>query len=521
FYLPQFHAIKENDEWWGPGFTEWTGVSTLKKQFEKHQAPYLPADLGFYDILSRDTRRKQGELAKQYGVYGFCYYFYWFSGKRILERPLELMLREREPDMPFCLCWANEPWSRRWDGSEQDVLIAQHHDIEGDLAILDDLAPFFADDRYIRIDGKALFVIYRMSLMAEPRAFVMRLRQAALERGLGELFICNVMSFGDTDPTAFGCDAAVEFPPHNTPARGVDWGELGVPPSFKGQIYDYASLLELSASEIRPFAYFPGAMPRWDNTARKGATGHLFAHSTPELFEAWLRSAGKRALEQWPDTPLVFINSWNEWGEGAHLEPDRLTGRRYLESVRRVASADPRPALAKPSDSDEAAMLAALTAENQLLSRRLADLQVLTAPECITPGFPETLASLDHDANGVACIDGVNVQERRRLFSAARAKTLHIRGWHFSRTVGEDEGGYAYLILTNPQTRKSYFTSILHHFERPDVAEAHGVPVERATGFELRVDCSAVEPGTYAMRIVETRGRIASHLDPGARLTLT
>ncbi|MES1202421.1 MAG: glycoside hydrolase family 99-like domain-containing protein [Pseudomonadota bacterium] len=520
FYLPQFHAIKENDEWWGPGFTEWTGVSTLKKQFEKHQAPYQPADLGFYDILSRDTRRKQGELAKQYGIYGFCYYFYWFSGKRILERPLELMLREREPNLPFCFCWANEPWSRRWDGSEQDVLMAQNHETESDLAILDDLAPYFADDRYIRIDGKPLFIIYRMSLMPQARTFVSRLREEARARGLGELHICNVMSFGDTDPSKFGCDAAVEFPPHNTPALGANFAELGVPPTFTGQIYDYESLVELSLAERRPFPYFPGTMPRWDNTARKGAAGHVYAHSSPDLFEAWLRSAAKRSLEQHPETPLVFINSWNEWGEGAHLEPDRATGRRYLDAVRRVASADPRPAPSKKAQSDETATIAALTEENRLLSRRLAELSSLTAPESVTPGFPETLASLEHDANGAAHIDAVNIQEARKAYSAPRNRIVHMRGWHFSRTVAEDGGGFSYLVLTNAQTRKSYFAMILENGVREDVAAAHTLDLKRATGFDIRIDCAIMEPGTYSIRVIETRGGVASHLDTGARLTL-
>ena len=287
--------------------------------------PNVPADLGFYDLRVKETRRRQGELARQYGIYGFCYYFYWLAGRRILEQQLELMLAEREPNLPFCLCWANEHWSRRWDGSDKEMLIEQTHDAEGDVAILDDLMPYFEDDRYIRIDGKPVLVLYHATMMPDPAGFVAKLREAAQARGLPGLFVCAVMSFGTTDPRPLGCDAAVEFPPHNT-VNPAQWSreELDAPPAFAGKIYDYAAYVERKVAEPVPdFPYFPGVMPRWDNSARKGEGGYIFHEVSPDDYEVWLRHAAERTLRLNKEAPLVFINSWNEWGEGAHLEPDR------------------------------------------------------------------------------------------------------------------------------------------------------------------------------------------------------
>src|SRR6266852_4642819 len=330
FYLPQFHPTPQNDAWWGPGFTEWTNVACHEKIFPSHVAPNLPADLGFYDIRLKEVRQAQAELAMLYGVYGFCYYFYWFNGKRILEKPLELILRDGGPDMPFCLCWANETWSRRWDGSEEEVLLQQTHDADEDTAILDDLSPFFEDPRYIRVDGKPLLLIYRINLMPYPAKFVTQLREKAVQAGLFELYVCSAMIFGFEDPRPYGCDAAVGFPPHGTIADEVSRNVLDVPDDFTGKIYDMRTAFEYAVGQTHAFPHFLGVMARWANTARRGKAGHPYHYADPKIFEAWMRLAGRRAREMNPSAPFVFINSWNEWGEGAYLEPDRRYGRRYL-----------------------------------------------------------------------------------------------------------------------------------------------------------------------------------------------
>ncbi len=293
FYLPQYHRIPENDAWWGEGFTDWTNVTAAKPLYPGHVIPNLPGELGAYDLLSRDVRAAQAELAREHGVYGFCYYFYWFGGRRLLERPLELMLEEGQPDLPFALCWANEPWTRRWDGREQDVLMPQHHDRVGDLAILDDLMPYFEDSRYIRIDGRPLLLVYRQGLMPDAPGFASDLRAEAVRRGLPGLFLCNVLSIGDIERCAPGFDAAVEFPPHGTIGKELRARDLGADRAFRGHIYDYAStVLSAVARPIPSFPCFPGVMPRWDNTARKGLRAHIFHGSTPRALRAVAAEGG-------------------------------------------------------------------------------------------------------------------------------------------------------------------------------------------------------------------------------------
>src|SRR5262245_26236377 len=214
FYLPQFHPIPENDEWWGPGFTEWTNVKRATPQFVGHHQPDFPGELGFYDLRTPEVQVRQGELANEFGIHGFCYYIYWFGGRRLLERPLEILLADPRIDRPFCLCYANPSWTRRWDGQEQDRLITQQHTPDDDLAFIRSLFPFFRDSRYIRIDGRPLLIVYVTRLYPDMRATAARWQQACREAGIGPLFLTRVETSGPlTPPAEMGFDAACEFPP--------------------------------------------------------------------------------------------------------------------------------------------------------------------------------------------------------------------------------------------------------------------------------------------------------------------
>jgi lipopolysaccharide biosynthesis protein len=348
FYLPQFHPIPENDEWWGRGFTEWTNVTQGRPTFPGHHQPHLPADLGFYDLRLPEARAAQAELAAAFGVHGFCWYHYWFHGTRLLQRPFEEVLASGEPDFPFCLCWANEAWTRAWDGRSGDVLMAQRHSEEDDLAHLRWLAGAFADPRHIRVDGKPLFLVYRARRLPDARRTVETWRQEASRLGIGELYLCRVESYSDEhgDPADLGFDAAVEFQP--------DWRNLGAPRRQGGawraaralrlssrgyaeRVYDYDTVVDrMLARPPVEYRRFPCVMPSWDNTPRAKRERVVMHGASPDGYERWLRAVLSR--EEGED-PLVFVNAWNEWAEGNHLEPDQRFGRGYLEATRRALTA--------------------------------------------------------------------------------------------------------------------------------------------------------------------------------------
>jgi glycosyltransferase involved in cell wall biosynthesis len=337
FYLPQFHPIPENDEWWGKGFTEWTHVSRATPQFVGHYQPRLPGELGFYDLRLPEIQKHQVELAKKYGIFGFCFHYYWFGGKCLLDQPLKQFLNNPDLDFPLCLCWANENWTRRWDGLDHEVLIAQAHSPEDDLAFIKSLEPAFRDRRYIRVNGQPLLVIYRPSLLPDPRETAHRWRDYCTKSHLGGLYLVAVQAFETLDPRPLGFDAAVEFPPHKlgqgAPVLNSQMDIVN--PDYQGFIFDYSYLVESARKISRSdFTLFRGVCPSWDNEARKPGKGMTYQNSTPALYQEWLAEACRFALkESDPDKRLVFINAWNEWSEGAYLEPDRRYGYAYLQAT--------------------------------------------------------------------------------------------------------------------------------------------------------------------------------------------
>ena len=348
FYLPQFHPIPENDRWWGKGFTEWTNVTKATPLFPGHRQPHLPADLGFYDLRLPEVREEQARMARQYRIHGFCYYHYWLHGKRLLEMPVDEILRTGKPDFPFCLCWANHNWTRNWDDGNRELFIEQRYSMEDHFQHIRWLAKPFLDERYIRVDGKPLFLIFRASAIRHLSAMVDLWRKQARALGVGEIFLAELEpQFGPEriDPRAKGLDAVVEFQPdfsmllkepERCAAAGID--SLAAPRgprSLPHHVFDYGEMTRrMRAKETPSYPYYRCVTPGWDNTARRRRDGVIIHGSTPELYEQWLAEVVAESRLADPKEPMVFLNAWNEWAEGNHLEPCREWGHQYLRATR-------------------------------------------------------------------------------------------------------------------------------------------------------------------------------------------
>ncbi len=337
FFLTQFHPIPQNDAWWGKGFTEWTNVTKARPLFDGHDQPHLPTDFGFYDLRVRATRHEQIEVAKQHGIDGFCYHYYWFSGTRLLNQPLDDMLLDAESDMPFCLCWANENWTRRWDAAEHEILIAQRYLPDDDLNFIKSLIPFFSDSRYIRIDGSPFLIVYRPQHLPDAKKTAKVWRDYCRLIGVGEIHLCAALTHGNLDYAQFGFDSGVEFPPHNIQSNNIA-EQISFYEPFRGYVADYADIAQtyLDKEYVHPNV-FRGVFPAWDNTARTGNRGVVIRNSSPVNYEYWLAESIARTVNGFPGRErFVFINAWNEWAEGCHLEPDRKYGRSFLEATKRA-----------------------------------------------------------------------------------------------------------------------------------------------------------------------------------------
>jgi len=307
FYLPQFHPIPENDEWWGEGFTEWSNVRQAKKLFASHYQPRTPGELGYYDLRDRAVQMRQIELAKLYGVGGFCFYFYWFGGKRLLETPLLNYLKDTSLDLPFCLCWANENWSRRWDGLDSEILIKQAHSSEDDLAFIEYISRYMRDTRYIRIDGRPLLLVYRPSLLPSARETTERWRNWCRTHGIGEIYLAYTQSFDKVDPKKYGFDAAIEFPPNNSEPPNLTYKMDQVNSAFTGTIYDWSIFLERSENYKQTgYKLFRSVNTAWDNTARRKLASTIFINSSPESYRIWL----KHAIEDTLIIPIIMMRNW-------------------------------------------------------------------------------------------------------------------------------------------------------------------------------------------------------------------
>jgi len=338
FYLPQFHPFAQNDAWWGTGFTEWRNVTRALPQFEGHVQPRLPADLGFYDLRNPQVMRDQARLATDHGIGAFCFYFYWFSGQTLMESPLRQWLADASIALPFCLCWANENWTRRWDGRNHDVLIGQQHTPEDDLAFIAHVAEYLRDRRALKVDGRPMLLVYRPQLLPDPKATAQRWRDWCRNHDIGEIHLAYVQSFERPDPREIGFDSAVEFPPNVVNPTSLSANQLLINPDYAGDVRDWRELAaESLAAPARPYRLHPGVNPGWDNEARRPGRGRVLLHASPRAYGDWLHATIHGRLADTPvDQRLVFINAWNEWAESAVLEPDQRLGHAWLAATRRA-----------------------------------------------------------------------------------------------------------------------------------------------------------------------------------------
>ncbi|TKB98624.1 glycosyltransferase WbsX family protein [Pedobacter cryophilus] len=349
-YLPQFHPFTENDEWWGKGFTEWTNVTKAKPLFKGHYQPHLPSDLGFYDLRLITTHLEQIKLAKQHGIEGFCYYHYWFNGKRLMNEALDIVLKN-DLNFPFMLCWANENWTRRWDGHDQEVLIKQNYSDEDDGDHMSFLCEtFFRHKNYITVDGKPVFVIYRPHLFPNIKVTIELWRKIAQKNGFNDLYLIMVNAHqAEISPSKLGFDAVMDFQPQFKQANRITPNKLEIKlhnfgikktPYWDHVICNYE---QYSNEAFKAFIekqslgrVMPCITPMWDNTARRKKGGFIFKNNNPEIYKRWLLKLTEKIKKENGEDNFIFINAWNEWAEGNHLEPCTKWGKQYLEATKDI-----------------------------------------------------------------------------------------------------------------------------------------------------------------------------------------
>jgi lipopolysaccharide biosynthesis protein len=341
YYLPQFHPFEQNEKWWGKGFTEWTNVTKAIPLLKNHEHPRLPTDLGFYDLRLKDNIVKQAEMAKVGGVDAFCLYYYWFNSTVLMDTPIETIYNNSDIDIEYCICWANENWTRSWDGLDKEVLIEQEYSDEDDIAFISHVSKYFSDDRYVKVDGKPLMIIYRPSNFPDMRSTLTRWRKWSNDNGFGDLHI-TMVQFDDTDPNKYGFDAAVEFPPHKVASENVA-SYMNFQEGFAGSIHDYSSMISNSLNKKDDgYICYKAVTMAWDNTARRNNRASLFTNVSAGKLQRWM--SGIENLYQKHDVKaqdkLMFVNAWNEWAEGTYLEPDSHHGYSYLNAVSRFKSND-------------------------------------------------------------------------------------------------------------------------------------------------------------------------------------
>ncbi len=339
YHLPQFHATPENDDWWGKGFTEWTNTRKADSLFPGHYQPREPhQDIGYYDLADVEVLKKQADLAKRHGIRGFAFYHYWFHGRRLLGKPVDMLLANPDIDIEFCVCWANETWSKRWDGKDHHILVQQKHSAQDDIRFIEFLAPYFRDRRYVRVNGRPVLQVYRVSKLPSARATADRWREWCRKNGIGEIHLVAVthseIQPSDLHLKEIGFDAYAAFTPHNFPCTEIASDSGLFDGGYRFDYADGVARYHASASHVNTYEC---CCLGWDNTARFGKKSNIYINFSMHAYYNWLVEALHRTREKFAeDQRLLFINAWNEWAEGAYLEPDKLYGYAALNTTSRA-----------------------------------------------------------------------------------------------------------------------------------------------------------------------------------------
>lgn len=527
FYLPQFYPVPENDRWWGPGFTDWHNVARATPLFDGHYQPRLPGALGFYDLRLDEIRRKQVELARAHGIHGFCYYYYWFNGRRMLEHPLNRYVADPTIDFPFCICWANENWSRRWDGGNREVLLVQEHDTASDMKFIREVIPLFKDPRYIRVNGMPLLVLYRADLLQVPTATAAGWREECEKAGLPGIHLCAAQTFEVTDPRPYGFDSACEFPPHKH-AVGHIAHNLHLPEEFKGWICDYELVARHSLTAPVPdYPLYRGIFPSWDNSARKRNQALIFHNADPSRYEYWLRGLVSYTRQNLVgDQRIIFINAWNEWAEGAHLEPDLRYGQGYLEATLRALSGQTDPKQLFALLAEQVRMignpdlreritgyaeeihdqLGHLLRTVEYFTRERQMVERLRQEREATSFYRQSLEDLFGAEYGgdIECwFERINGRPVRTDMTVDTRTTVHLEGWMLSPGIFPDaETTARYVLLKDVKSAATYAAQVFQHWPRQDVAFGrHHIDSSYTMncGFGSLFSVSKVPPGVYEL----------------------
>lgn len=350
FYLPQFHTIPENDRWWGTGFTEWVNVKKSKPLFNGHYQPRVPLNNNYYDLSNIEILEWQAQLMKDYKVNGLCFYHYWFEGKQLLQKPAEILLNNKNIDLPFLFSWANEPWTRTWDGGDKNILMPQNYGNEKEwIEHFNYLLPFFKDYRYEKHDGKPIFLLYRSSSFQDCDKWIKCWQREAINAGLKGIHFVNMLTSFKEDERNLEFNAKIYFEPMNTVFHKMNKINFtGLKFKIKKRLKSYSNdfLKTMYVESIRDYDeiwenllkkdlssdLYAGAFVDWDNSPRKGIKALVIQNSSPIKFHKYFDLLYKKSKEK--NVPYIFINAWNEWAEGTYLEPDTRNGFSYLEAVR-------------------------------------------------------------------------------------------------------------------------------------------------------------------------------------------